>query len=278
MRMFVRYNFTYAWFAESLLMALNFDDDAGLFSMSSPNKRKKPDDNDEGPNGKRIKLRRWDTVAAQGLNPYGASPIEKAPLGELWNAVKSGNKAVEYYSELAATDETGGIYRIGVGLSRTAESMVSAIQRLQEPKYKKLLDKDLYKNAIDEAEKLLPILQIINAGKGVQGGELPQGFAGLRRMQNQDTTPMPSPEARKKAASAFYDYLKKETTPLRGMLSLLSAGGTFYAGAVAEKTARAWVAANDIKVSSLEAAVHARARNIAAPVAAEQDDSAGLIK
>jgi hypothetical protein len=180
---------------------------------------------------------------------------------------------------LYPTDETGGVYRIGVGLSRTAEAMISAIQRLKEPKYKKLLDKDLYKAALDEASQLLPVLEIINAGKGTEGGgEAPTGFAALRRLQFQEKVEGPSPAARKKAAAAFYEYLKKESTPLRGMLALLSGGGIFYSGAVAEKTARAWIVTNDIKLSSVEAAIEARARSVAAPVSAQQDDSTGLIK
>ena len=124
----------------------------------------------------------------------------------------------------------------------------------------------------------MPFLEIINAGKGGESSDPPSGFAGLRRFQNEEKTKMPSPESRKKAAEAFYDFLKKDNTPLRGMLALLSAGGTFYVGAVAEKTARAWMAGERVQVQNFEAAVNARVRNMSAPVAPAQDDTAGLIK
>ena len=40
--------------------------------------------------------------------------------------VKRGNKGCQFHSELAATEDTGGDYRVGVGVSRTAEVLLEA--------------------------------------------------------------------------------------------------------------------------------------------------------
>ena len=57
----------------------------------------------KGIDGERVvKLRPWDTVAAQLLNPYGPSTMNDMSLEGLWKASSEGSKKAAFHSELAA--------------------------------------------------------------------------------------------------------------------------------------------------------------------------------
>ena len=63
---------------------------------------------EEPAEGRRVMLKPYDTVAAQFLNPYGASILDASSLPEIWRAVSEGSKAAMFHTELAALDDTGG--------------------------------------------------------------------------------------------------------------------------------------------------------------------------
>jgi hypothetical protein len=191
---------------------------------------------------RRTKLRRWDHVAAQALNPQGVSDIDKAGLMVLWSAVSKGNKAVAFFTNPAATQETGGEYRVGVGISQTAQALLAAIGELRKPLYAQLLRDEPLKKALKVADALEPQLKILDAGKGSEtGGAERAGFAALRGAAGGAPGPAPTQPQVDAAATALYQFLVAERNDLRGVLSLMSGGGSFYNAAVAEKTARAWV-------------------------------------
>ncbi len=211
-------------------------DAAGLFGSAAADDGTKAGE-------RRTKLRRWDHVATQALNPVGASPVKDCSLKELWDKTKAGGKATMFFSNLAAGADSGGLWRVGVGASQTAESLLAAIAELRRPIMKQLIIKVAYEKALAAAAALEPHLKILNAGKGSETGPPERaGFGSLRSAAAAaPEAARPSQSQVETAAAALYDFLVAEQNPLRAVLALLSGGGSFYAAAVAEKTARAWV-------------------------------------
>ena len=243
---------------------------AGLFDGSPSPKRGAPAGGD---GERRTKLRRYATVAAQALNPYGVSSVEHASCADLWGVCTEGHKAAHFLTELAATDATGGDMRAGIGISKTAQVLVAAIETLKLDVNKKWIAEEPYAKAIAEADELLPHLNVLNCGTSGIGERRSKGFASMGGGRN-DRAPASDAAATGAAAAALHKWLAKDRTPLRGMLGLLSGGGVFYAAAVAEKTARAWL---HCKPASEEQAVRAaQARHAgAAGARAASGSSAG---
>ena len=76
------------------------------------------------------------TPSGLSSSTHGASAIDDLSLAELWKAAAAGNRKAQFHTELAATEESGGPYRVGVGLSRTAQTLLAAIgngQYVQTP-------------------------------------------------------------------------------------------------------------------------------------------------
>ena len=111
------------------------------------------------PSERRIKLKTCDAAAAQLLNPYGCSLAKNMSVKEVWQAVAEASKVAVFHSELAATVMTGGPYRVGVGLSRVAESLLAAFAQLREPLRTKIIIPELLQAAMTDADTLTPSLQ-----------------------------------------------------------------------------------------------------------------------
>ena len=188
-----------------------------------------------------------------------------------------------YHSELAATVATGGHYRVGVGLSRIAEALLAGIAQLREPVYKRLLVEKQLTAALEEADALVPALEILNAGKGSQASDTNQaiGFGKFRKIAGGgNSSTAPKPEQSRKAASDLYGWLKKEASPLRAVLNLLGGHGAFFAAMVSERTARAWA---EHKPATAEDAMDAAAArsggcSTSRPSARREDDACGLVE
>ena len=72
-----------------------------------------------------------DTVAAKALEPNDVSLLADVDPETSWKSTEKGDKFAAYYSPLAATDEQGGDYRHGVGLSQLAKiAVIVGEQRL----------------------------------------------------------------------------------------------------------------------------------------------------
>ena len=144
--------------------------------------------------------------------------------------LKNGNKTTKYFAEWADEDD----YRKGIAVSRLAQVLSKTIEVLKDPKFKQLLDSKVLEIAMKEALILLPHVDLLNGGKcsekeqRVTMSSLGQTNDGPIRVQS-------DVEA---SAKVLYEWLNKDQSTLRGMISFLSQGGVFYAAAVAEKGAR----------------------------------------
>ena len=88
------------------------------------------------------------------------------PFGQVWKAASDGNKGCVFHTELAAQENTGGDYRVGVGISRTAGTLLAAIEQLRDTDVAKIIRPEVLQKADLEAKALEPYLAILNAGKG----------------------------------------------------------------------------------------------------------------
>ena len=85
---------------------------------------------------KRVKLWKSDTVAAQVLNPYGPSQqLQGMDTKSLWSCCAKGNKYVAFHTELASDDPL----RVGIRMSRVAETLVAAITAVMTDARTKLM-------------------------------------------------------------------------------------------------------------------------------------------
>ena len=202
-------------------------DGEGLFAQATGVKRKSEEENAE----KRRLLRRYDHLAVQALNPFGVSEIDRATLSQLWEIICNGNKATSYFAEWPDKD----IYRKGIAISRLAQVLVNAIEVLEDEKFARLLDKNTMKMACEEGKKLLPALRTLNGGKASQTvRKVTLGTLGVKAEPGR-----PEQEV-EQAAKVLYEWISKQQSTLRALLSFLSQGGVFYAAACADKAARAY--------------------------------------
>ena len=113
------------------------------------------------PGEPRTKLRKYDHVAPQCLNPFGCSGIMTCSLDKLWEVCKKGNKNMKYYSEPCDEDPL----RRGVGISRFAEGMVQVCDKIMADQHVAAVVKEaLLAAARVEATALKPHLTILNGG------------------------------------------------------------------------------------------------------------------
>jgi hypothetical protein len=211
----------------------------------------------------RIKLTNFDTVAAKALDPWGVSVLADAPLDKLWTIVKKGDKFAKFFSELAATDETGGDYRVGLGLSRFCEVMFAAATEIKDNEdVRACLNAKVLAHATLEAEALLPHLRRLNAGKSSLEGKQ-DTFGGLKRrkLTVAASGPTPTQAELEESAAKIYKWLEiGSDSNLRMLIQFMSNGGVFFAANAADKTARAWQkhAVPAVTVESMKRVVGAR--------------------
>jgi hypothetical protein len=215
----------------------------------------------------RIKLTNFDTVAAKAFEPWGISVLVDAPLDKLWAIVRKGDKYAKFYSELAANEQTGGDYRVGLGISRFCEVMVAAATEIKDNEdVRACLNAKVLQHATVEAEDLLPHFRRLNAGKSALEGKQ-DSFGGLKRKKNVGTSaPTPTQAELEESAAKIHKWLEMGSdSNLRMLIQFMSNGGVFYAANAADKTARAWQkhAEPAVTVESMKRVV--KARHAAAP-------------
>ena len=224
---------------------------------------------------RRVNLYHYDSVAAQLFNPYGASIGTDMDGQKFWKAAAGGNRKAVFHTELAATEESGGAYCVGVGLSRVAETLLAAIEQLEDADLKRLLAAAPLRKAKEEAAALKPHLQVLNAG--LAAAESGGSFSALKKKQKTGWAAGEevdrSEEKATEAARTLHAWLSLEKTPLRHLLIILGGRGAFFAGHMAEKTARTWVRHKPASAEDAIAAAVARAKKgsekAAAPVGGE---------
>ena len=79
----------------------------------------------------------------------------------------SGNKKAQLHTALAAS-QYDDAWRVGSGLSFTAQSLLAAIDELRDDEMKALVKDEPYKRVIAEADALVPYLRVLDMGKGGQ--------------------------------------------------------------------------------------------------------------
>ena len=251
-------------------------DASGLFSQPAPSSPRAS--TVVGEAGRREKLYWYDSVASQVLNPYGATNFSDQTTETVWRAASKGSKRVAFHTDLTATDP----WRQGVGISRSAEALLAAIDLLESDNVKQLVKEEPLARAMEEVAALKPHLAVLNSGKGSQGGPKEPTLAQLKRRrtdQTSDTAAHSEAEVRA-AATTVYKWLQKENTPLRAILHILAGSGAFFAGHVAEKVLRAAAKYKPFTEDSWVEAAMARNRTQAAPASgnAAPSDSHGLFR
>ena len=263
-------------------------DEAGLFEepgaapVQADRGVKRSGDGD--PKERRQKLKAYDSVAHQQLNPFGFGLGKVMSVEDCWKAAAEGNHRCMFHTNLAAGINTGGPFRVGIGLSQISESLLAAIEHLKNDNaIKQVIVEKHLKAALDEAKDLEQDLQIWNAGKGSQKTDATAlGFNRFRAAaaaQSGSGRNFSDDDVRK-AARKFHEWLSKEKTPLRALLAIMGAHGVFYAAQVNEKVARGWVHHKPASVEAAQEAAIARRTESrsSGSTAANPDNSAdGLI-
>jgi hypothetical protein len=183
---------------------------------------------------KRRKLKGYDLMPGQILNTMGQSGISNIDFSSLVGAMQQGNKAAAFFSELC--DEDPG--RKGVAISRLAEVWLLVGQKLKEPIYKAHVKKETYDKVITEFDTMKSHFEEC-MGKGISMDDKAVTVGRIAYSSGAE-------EGRdagkvKAAAEKIYEWLKKKESPMRGLVTMLSAGGLFYVGQVHEKCHRAYV-------------------------------------
>ena len=221
--------------------------DASPTSAASPTASQEP-------GAKRRKLRHYDLVPGQVLNPMGASGIESISLELLWSKISQGNKVAEAFSEFCFDTAE----RQGVALSRFASVVDAACQRLKNcVQLQAILKPEIYAAIVAEIDSLQPHLKLLDRGReGASGGGSIRGIAYLKP---QGPISGGNPDS---AADAVREWLQKVHSPLRSAFALFSSGGIFFVAQCHEKTARAWMHSMpdfDCAQRTMRAAASARA-------------------
>ena len=81
------------------------------------------------------KLRRYDHVCAQAVNPSGAAPIVGASIEQIWKSINAGNKKVQFFSEFCSMDK----HRRGIVIFLMAECLLACAKAIKGEDMKNLL-------------------------------------------------------------------------------------------------------------------------------------------
>ena len=195
-------------------------------------------------------------------------------VAQLWKGLAAGNKKDQFHTALAASQDDDA-WRVGSGLSLTAQSLLAAIDELRDDEMKALIKDEPYKRVIAEADALVPYLRVLDMGKRGQSESNDTGsFRQLkkRRVQSAAAAAVPvvdrSDAAVANAAKQFHQWLSKEVSPLRHLLNLLAEKGTFYGAHVNERVPRACILHKPASEADFIAAALARSKTTGSTVAA----------
>ena len=203
---------------------------------------KRPGEGMEGSEERRTKLRRYDKMAAQCLNPEGVSPIHKADLRGVWEMAMAGNKGAQYFSELCDADD----YRRGVGISRAAEAILSMGAALEQPVFKAVVQEPVLKRALAEWTKLKAHLAVLNGGKASATTKTSTSLWAQANQKQAEKVAVPEASDVEAAATYLYEFLGKKDSALRAFAEIQSQGGVFYSAHVADKVLRAAIEYGEI--------------------------------
>ena len=188
----------------------------------------------EAPKEKRTKLKPYDLLPGQVLNPMGVSGVETIPLNKLANVQKKGNKAAPHFSELCDLDPN----RKAIAMSRISEVNLKTALKLQLPVYRNNINATLYNAAMAEFKVLKPTFDML-MGKDISG---PDADDTVSSVIYASAGEYKDPAAVDEAAAKLHAWLQQKQSKWRSLVSLLSGGGIFYVASVHEKSHRAYIA------------------------------------
>lgn len=207
---------------------------------------------------RRVKLFPWDSVAAQLLEPYGESAFDNLTLDKLWTAASRGNRKAAYHSHLCAS-QVDDAWHVGAGISQTASSLLAAIKNFKSAEMQQLIKPELYTKVEEEIATLEPALKMLNLGRGSQTQQDTGSFRDTKKRKvGEAPAEMPTASDMAKAAQALHAWLKKERSPFRSLLFILSGSNSYYTAHVAETVARAAVEKKPMTADHFQEAMIAR--------------------
>ena len=223
----------------------------------------------EEPRKKRHKMKNYDLMPAQVLNPMGASGVETVSLEAMAKTMAKGNKSVLYFTEFCDEHDA----RKGVAVSRLSEIQLAAGVRLRLQIYKDQLLPELYDAAMAEFATLEPSFKQLY-GKDIQLTSTGESVGSIA--YGSKTTGRVSAEVRD-AAETIWNWTRQPTSRWRSLITLLGAGGLFYNTAVHEKVNRAYLThGQDEPVTEEQYAGWCKER-LCPDAPTECDDLAGLM-
>ena len=204
---------------------------------------------------RRRKLRHYDLLPAQTLNPMGSSGLENVSDQTLWRFLCEGNKNAMVFSEICLEEPE----RRAVALSRFAQVYCEAIRRFKDNQYTRALLKDnVYEKIIKEADVMLELLTKFNQGElaqrqlsGMRSVAYAKAVAGARHDQG----------TMDKACQELHDWLSKDSL-LRGFLSYLAGGGCYWCAYAHERAIRCFVSVGHGSQEDISRALAARASSV----------------
>ena len=220
----------------------------GLPAQSVPQKR--PADA-PAQGERRTKLRHYDLLPAQTLNPMGSSGLEVVNDRDLWRMLCQGNKQAAVFSEICLKEPE----RRAVALSRFAQVYCEAIQRFKSNQYSQaLLKETVYEKIIKEADMLLELLTKFNLQEFAQrqvSGMRSVAYAKAAVGTRLDRGTIDQ------ACTALHEWLSRES-PLRSFLAYLAGGGCYWSAYAHERAIRCFITAGQGSKEDLLEAVTSR--------------------
>ena len=207
---------------------------------------------------RRVKLFAYDSVASQLFEPYQESVLDDLSLKDVWDGAAKGNKKALYHSHLCA-DLGSDPWHVGAGVSQTAGILKLAIKNWQSQDMQRLVKEELRDKVNAEVEKLVPILDKLDLGKGSQQNRDTGSYRSAKKARIfAPVTQAPTEEELVEATQALHRWLSAKQSPFRSLLFILSGRGTYYAAHAAEVVARAAVSQKPLSSEDMVKAVRAR--------------------
>lgn len=199
-------------------------------------------------------MKNIDSVGAKVFDPWGPSIIDDVPLETIWNIAKTGDKFAKFHTELAADGDHGGEYRVGIGLSRLCQVWLATIDHLKNhPDLQRVIVPSIYEKAMIDADVIRPHLVRLNFGKASINTPKEESFGGLKRrkLTPNDVADTVTEAEINESATALFRFLEQgPSCNIRMLVVILSAAGLPFATHAADKTARAWLAHGEPRVTT----------------------------
>ena len=190
---------------------------------------------------RRTKLRHYDLLAAQTLNPMGTSGLEAISDRDLWPLLCKGSRHAAVFSEICLQEPA----RRAVALSRFAKVYTEAICRIKDsPHAASLFMPEVLNQVKDEADDMLKILE--NFDQDTRSVAYTRAGAAARH----DHVTMQT------AIRDLHQWLSQESL-LRSFISFMAGGGCYWSAYAHERAIRAFVSVGEGTTEDFSTAIAA---------------------